>query len=158
SEKAPGNGRCDGTIHSLIFHLLRLLGRPLERGSENIAERRAGIGRSILGDRFFLLGDLQRLDRHRDLAGAAIELRHAGVDLLADSEAFRTLLGAVAGELRALDERSEIGADDLYVDSGFLHLGDLAGDDRTLLEVASSACFGKRIAFELLDTERNAFL
>ena len=65
-----------------------------------------------------------------DLVGAAVELDHAGIDLLADGEALGTLLGAVARELRALDEGGEIGADDLHVDAAFLHLGDLAGDDR----------------------------
>src|SRR5262249_15875180 len=39
-----------------------------------------------------------------------------------------------------------------------LHLRDLASDDRTLLEVARSACLGERIALELFDTERDAFL
>ncbi len=61
---------------------------------------------------------------------AAIELDDAGVDLLADGEAVRTLLGAVAGQLRALDEGGQLGADDLHVDAAFLHVDDLAGDDR----------------------------
>ena len=51
----------------------------------------------------------------------------------------------------------EVGADDLHVDAGLLHLDDLAGDDRALLEVAR-AFAGERIAFELLDAERDALL
>src|SRR6266545_4180845 len=58
----------------------------LQRGAENIAERRAGVGRAVLGDRLLLLGDLQRLDRNADLARLLVELRHAGIDLLADRE------------------------------------------------------------------------
>ncbi len=70
------------------------------------------------------------------LCGAAVELHHAAVDLLADGEAFRPLLGAVARELRALDEGRELGADDLDVDTAFLDLSDLAGDDRAFLQLA----------------------
>ena len=78
------------------------------------------------------------------LVGAAVELGDAGVDLLADGEALGTLLGAVARELGALDEGGEVGADDLHVDAAFLHLGDLAGDDGALLEVAAPARRGAR--------------
>ena len=67
---------------------------------------------------------------------AAVELDHPGIDLLADGEAVRALLGAVARQLRTLDEGGEFGADDLDVDAAFLHFGDLAGDDRALLEFA----------------------
>ena len=76
----------------------------LERGAENVAERRARIGGAVLGDRLLLLGDFERLDRDLHLVGAAVELGDAGVDLLADREALRPLLAAVARQLRALDE------------------------------------------------------
>ena len=47
-------------------------------------------------------------------------------------------------------------ADDVDVEAAFLHLGHLAGDDRALLEVAGALLH--RIAFELLDAERDALL
>src|SRR5262249_3551138 len=62
---------------------------------------------------------------------------------------------AVAGELRPLDEGGEVGADDLHLEPRLLHLGHLAGHDRALLELAG---FRERIAFELLDAERDALL
>src|SRR5580693_6665046 len=94
--------------------LFLLLGGALERGAENVAERRAGVGRTILGDRLLLLGDFERLDRDRHLVGAAVELGDAGIHLLADRKALGALLGAVAGKFRALDEGGEIGADELH--------------------------------------------
>src|SRR6266699_84128 len=134
----------------------RLLGRALlERGAENVAERSAGIRGAVLRDRLLLLGDFERLDRHRNLAAAAIELGDPGIDLLADRETLGALLGAVAGKLGALDERREIRADDLHVDARLLDLGDLAGDDRALLEIAG---LRERIRLELLDAERDALL
>src|SRR6266581_6309725 len=139
-----------------LVGFFRLVGRALlERGAENVAERSAGIRGAVLGDRLLLLGDFERLDRHRDLAAAAIELGDAGVDLLADRETLGALLGAVAGEFGTLDEGGEIRADDLHVDARFLDLGDLAGDDRALLEVAG---LRERIRLELLDGERDALL
>src|SRR5712671_1109523 len=72
---------------------------PLEGGAQDVAQRGARIGGAVLGDRLLLLGHLEGLDGDLDLVGAAIELGDAGVDLLADREAFRALLGAVAGEV-----------------------------------------------------------
>src|SRR5688572_25492313 len=85
------------------FLLLRgFLATLLERGAENVAERRARVGGAVLSDRLLLLGDFQRLDRHADLAGLLVELRHAGIDLLADRETLGPLLGAIAREVVAL--------------------------------------------------------
>src|SRR5690242_19169542 len=39
-----------------------------ERSAQNVAQRRSGIRRSVLGDRFLFLGDFQRLDGDRDPA------------------------------------------------------------------------------------------
>src|SRR5690349_13099741 len=94
-----------------------LLFALLQRGAENVAERRARIGRAVLGDRLLLLGDFQRLDRNADLTRLLVELGNARIDLLADRKAFRTLLRPVAGELVALDEGRELGPDDLHVDA-----------------------------------------
>src|SRR6202158_466550 len=85
-----------------LVGFFRHLGRALvERGAENVAERSPGIRGAVLGDRLLLLGDFERLDRHRDLAAAAIELGDAAVDLLADRETLGPLLGAVASKLGA---------------------------------------------------------
>src|SRR3984957_1186468 len=132
-----------------------LLGGALERRAEDIAERRARIGGAILGDRLLLLGDFECLDRDRHLVGTAVELGHPGVDLLADRKAFGALIGALAGEFRTLDEGGEVGPDQLHFEAGFLDLGDLAGHHRALLDVAG---FRERIAFELLDAERDSLL
>src|SRR3984893_14352441 len=128
---------------------------PLEGGAQDVAQRGARVGGAVLGDRLLLLGHLEGLDGDLDLVGAAVELGDAGVDLLADREAFRALLGAVAGQIGALDEGGEVGADDLHVEPRFLDFRHLGGDDRALLELAG---LRERVAFELLDAERDAFL
>src|SRR5947209_16579678 len=97
----PGTQRPDlllfCTLVGVLVRLLRrLLGYPLERGAENVAERRAGIGGAVLGDRLLLLGDFKRLDRHLDLVRPAVELDDAPIDLLADRETLRPLLAAIA--------------------------------------------------------------
>src|SRR5947209_13359211 len=75
------------------FLLLRLaISARLQGRAENVAERRAGIGRAVLGDRLFLFGNFQRLDRNGDLARTAIELRNPRVDLLADRKALGALI------------------------------------------------------------------
>ena len=71
------------------------------------------------------------------------------------SEPLRTLVGAVAGELVALDEGGQVGVDDLHLETAVLHLEDLAGDDLALLDLAG---IREGIARELLDAERDALL
>src|SRR5690606_32130748 len=92
-----------------------------------------------------------------DLAGLAVELGDAGVDLLAGGEALGPLLGAVAGEIGAADEGGQVGADDLHVEAAVLDVGDLAGDDGALAQFASRFR-GERVALELLHAERDALL
>src|SRR5882762_4879545 len=133
----------------------RLLVAVLQRGAENIAQRRSRIGGAVLRDGFLLFGDFQRLDRDLHLAGLLVELDHAGIDLLADGEPLGALIVAVTGKLGALDEGGEVGARDLHLDAGFLHFEHFAGHDRALLDVAR---LGEGIAFELLDAERDALL
>src|SRR3954470_23846155 len=94
-----------------------LLGAALQRGTEDVAQRRAGIRRAVLCDRFLLLGDLQRLDRDLHLARLLVELDDARVDLFADREAFGALVVAVARQFRALDEGGEVGTRDLHLDA-----------------------------------------
>src|SRR3954451_9724415 len=134
----------------------RLLGvAVLERGAEDVAERRPRIGGAVLRDGFLLFGDFERLDRHLDLAGLLVELDHAGIDLLADGEAFGALIVAVTSELRALHESGEVGTGDLHLDAALLHFDHFAGHDRALLDIAR---LGEGVAFELLDAERNTLL
>src|SRR3984957_15194425 len=147
----------------VVFFVLFAL--TLERGAQNIAERCTRIRRAVLRDRLLLLGDFQRLDGDRDTMRAAIELGDPGVDLLANRKAIRTLFGTVAGEFRTLDEGRKLGADDLHVDAAFLHVGHLASDDDTLLQLAAgrfgagagAGALGGRTALgKLLDAKRNA--
>src|SRR5262245_19004186 len=138
-----------------LFLLGRLFRCALERGAEDVAERRPRIGGAVLGDRLLLFRHFERLDRDLHLVGAAVELGDAGVDLLPDRETLRPLLAAVACQLGALDEGGEVGADDLHVDARLLHLDDLGGHDRAFLDIAVGL---HGVARELLDAERNALL
>src|SRR5215467_1167173 len=138
-----------------LFLLGGLFRCALERGAEDVAERRPRIGGAVLGDRLLLFRHFERLDRDLHLVGAAVELGDAGVDFLPDRETLRPLLAAIARQLGALDEGGEVAADDLHLDAGVLHLGHLAGHDRALLEIAG-ALHG--IVCELLDAQRNALL
>src|SRR5262244_804357 len=138
-----------------LFLLGRLFRCALERGAEDVAERRPRIGGAVLGDRLLLFRHFERLDRDLHLVGAAVELGDAGVDFLPDRETLRPLLAAVARQLGALDEGGEVAADDLHVDTGLLHLDHLAGHDRALLEIAGGL---HGITRKLLDSERDALL
>src|SRR5580700_1355546 len=155
--------RNDGLFVGVVVALLVLLALALERGAEDVAQRCAGIRGAVLRDGLLLLGNFQRLDRDLHFVGAPIELDDAGVDLLADGKAVRTLLGTVTRQLRTLDEGGVLGADDLHVDAAFLHVDHLTGDDGTLLELAGSAGIGRgsratASAAQLLDAERDALL
>src|SRR6266849_4708713 len=152
NKKGPGRNRgpIDGDEESVS-----LLVAILERGAENIAQRRPRIGGAILGDGFLLFGDFQRLDRDLHLAGFLVELDHPRVDLFADGKTIGALVVAIAGQLGPLDEGGEVGAGDLDLDAAFLDLEHFAGHHRALLDVAR---LGKGIAFELFDAERDAFL
>src|SRR5687768_13361155 len=116
---------------SLLVGGLRLL----KRGAEDVTQRGAGVGRAVLRHRLLLLGDLEGLDRQRHAARLAVELRHAGVDSLAGGKALGPLVAAVAGELGAADEGRQVGVDDLHLETGVLHLEDLAGDDLALADL-----------------------
>src|SRR3954447_6939100 len=151
-QKSPGSRRGFDAVKPAF----RLLGvAVLERGAEDVAERCSRIGRAVLRDGFLLFGDFERLDRHLDLAGLLVELDHAGIDLLADGEAFGALIVAVTSELRALHERGEVGTGDLHLDAALLHFDHFAGHDRALLDIAR---LGEGVAFKLFDSERNTLL
>src|ERR1700674_5580105 len=132
-----------------------LVGALLERGTENVAQRRPRIGGAVLRDGLLLFGDFQRLDRDLDLAGLLVELDHPRIDLFADGETLGALIGTLTRQFGPLDEGGEVGAGDLDLDAAFLDLEHFAGHHRALLDVAR---LGERIALELLDAERNALL
>src|SRR5690349_24863707 len=83
--------------------LLALLGL-VEGRAEDIAQAGARVGRAVFGHRLLVLLDLAGLDRQGQLAGLGIDLEDLGVDLLSDREAVRTLLRALARQVRLLDE------------------------------------------------------
>src|SRR5579872_2685781 len=154
-----GSSMLTSTNFRSSLALLAALVARLQRGAENVAERSAGIGRPILGDRFLLFGDFQRLDRHRDLTRLAVELRDPRVNLLAASETLGPLIATVAGEFGALDEGRQVGAGDLHFDAAFLDLDHLAGHHRALAQFAAFLAGGfrlVRIGRELLDAQRDA--
>src|ERR1700730_5504461 len=97
-----------------------LVGALLERGAENVAQRRPRIGGAVLRDGLLLFGDFQRLDRDLHLAGLLVELDHASIDLFTDGEPFGALIVAVARQFGALDEGGEVGAGDLDLDAALL--------------------------------------
>src|SRR5262249_27842476 len=121
--KTPGSSpgvsrRFVGEKALLAGLFLFFLAALLQGRAQDVAERGAGVGGAVLRDRFLLLGDFQRLDRDRDLVGLTVERSDAGVHLLADGETLGTLLAAITGQIGALDEGNELGADDLDVDAG----------------------------------------
>src|SRR5262245_20354852 len=148
-------GRAPGRRASFASAALALGLRLGQGGAENVAQGSAGVRRAILRHRRLLLSDLERLDRHLDLAGALLDLDHLGIDLLADGKALGPLLGAVAGEIAAADEGGDIGTGDLDLDAVVLNLDDLAGDGIALLDAGDLL---HRIAGDLLDAKRDALL
>ena len=83
--------------------LLVRLGARLQRFAEDVAERRARIGRSVLRHSLLLFGDLHRLDREGRLL-RTVDPGDLGIELLSDLEAFRTLFVAIAAKVGTLDE------------------------------------------------------
>src|SRR5688572_371414 len=106
----------------------------LQRGTKDIAERRTGIGRAVLGDRFLLLRDLECLDRDIHAAAFLVDLGDTRIDFLADGKAFGTLLAAIAAEIRALDEGFDAAVDQPHLDAAFLDIDHFARDDRILAQ------------------------
>src|SRR5215207_4681573 len=146
----PGDPSDSRKSRTRLFLVLGLQG-----GAEDVAERRTRIGRAVLSHGFLLLSDLEGLDGDGDATGLAVELRDAGIELLAGGEALGALVGAVTSELVALDEGGEVGVDDLHLQAAVLHLENLAGDDLALPDLAG---IREGIARKLLDAERDALV
>src|SRR6187431_1344233 len=96
----------------------------LKRGAEDVAERGAGVGRAILGNRLLLLGDFQRLDRDRQLARLLVEGNHPRVELLTDGEALGALLVAITRQIGPLDEGLDALLDEPHLDAAILDADD----------------------------------
>src|SRR5690606_39082953 len=114
---------------TLLLFVLALEGR-----AKNVAERGAGVGRTVLGDRFLFLGDFKRLDGKGDAAGFLVELGDARIDLFADGETLGALVFAVAREVRTADEGRQIRIGDAHFEATIGDGGDFGGDDRTLAQ------------------------
>src|SRR4051812_27981325 len=84
--------------------LLGLLGQG---GAQDLAQRGARVGRTVIGHRLLLFLFFLRLDRERQAAGRLVDRADLGIDLLADGEAVGALLGTVARELAAADEAGD---------------------------------------------------
>src|SRR5262245_22606224 len=153
SDMVPHSPRDDSP--ALFFLFGRFFRGALERGAEDVAERRSRVGGAVLGDGFLLLCHFECLNRDLHLVGTAVELGDARVDLLPDRETLRPLLTAVARQLGAFDERREIAADDLHVDATLFHLRHLTSDHRAFLEIAGGL---HRIARKLFDAKRDTLL
>src|SRR6185312_16775013 len=121
-KKAPASTPGPSFAANAMSACLLVLVAVLERGAQDVAQRRARIGRAVLRDGLLLFGDFQRLDRDLHLARLLVELDHPRIDLLAHRKAVGTLVVAVARELRALDEGGKVGAGDLHLDTALLHL------------------------------------
>src|SRR5262249_18270950 len=96
-----------------------------------------------------------RLDRERQLACLGIDGGDLRIDLLADCEAVRTLLAALAREV-GLSNEADHAVCERHLDAVVLHGRDGAGDDVALLVLAGRG--GERVARELLDAEADALL
>src|SRR5205809_4417354 len=115
------------------------VGLLLQRLAQDVAEARARIGRTILGDRLLLLGDLQRLDREVRLL-RPVETDHHRIELLADLEALGALLVAVAAEIGTLDEAGGPVVTDLDLEPAVADLEHGHGDRLAL--VGAARCSG----------------
>src|SRR6476620_1691013 len=139
-------------LRCLLFLVVAFLGFA-QGGTEDVAEGRTGIGRAILRHGFLLFGDFQRLDRDRHFAGLGIGLGHHGIELLANAEALRPLLGTVARQIGTADKAGEIVIDQFDVEATVFDASHLARDAHALLQLAAWRIGGKRIGRELLDAE-----
>ncbi len=158
--RRAGRNRCRGLLLLGSAPALRHLRRPrvltlLDRRLEDVAERGARVGGAVLRHRLLLLGDLQRLDGDGDAARGLVDAGDGGIDLVADVEALGSLLGAVAREVRALDEGRQLAVADLDLEPVLLDRDDRAGHRVALLEARDRV---DRIAGKLLDAERDALL
>src|SRR5262249_49374671 len=127
----------------------------LDRRLEDVAQRGAAIGGAVLRHGLFLLGDLQGLDGDRDAPAVLVDVDDRRIDLVADVETLWTLLGAIARQVRALDEGRHVAVGDFDLDAAILYGHHLAGDLAALLQFAN-ALHG--IATDLLDAQADAFL
>src|SRR6185312_10228669 len=80
-KKAPASTPGPSFAANAMSACLLVLVAVLERGAQDVAQRRARIGRAVLRDGLLLFGDFQRLDRDLHLARLLVELDHPRIDL-----------------------------------------------------------------------------
>src|SRR5262249_23677397 len=88
---------------ALVFLAAGLLGLG-DGCTQDVTEAGAGIRRAELLEGLLVLLDLARLDGKAELAGLGVDDGDLGVDLVADGEAVRALLAALARQLGFADE------------------------------------------------------
>src|SRR5262245_36396490 len=146
-----GHGLCGLTVvlGLLVVGAFLLLDRSLE----NVAERGTAVGGAILCHGLLLLGDFQCLDRHRDAAAVLVDVDDRRIDLVADVEPLGSLLGAISGQVRALDEGRHVGIGDLDLEAAVLHGQHLARHLAALFQLADAF---HRVAADLFAAETDA--
>ena len=82
----------------------RVVGRArllvaVQRGAQDIAQRRTRIRAAIGVDRFLFLGDLAGLDRQTQAAGLGIDIGDARIHLVAELEPLGTLVLTITGQV-----------------------------------------------------------
>src|SRR5690606_12638952 len=155
-KKSPGGSlrrgsACPGWTGLLAGVLVLLLAHG---GTQDVAQRGARVGGAVLLHRLAVLFHFQRLDRQRQLARLAVDGDDLGVQLVADREAVRTLLVAVAGQFRLADIALHAVADGDR-DAARIDRRHGAGDHRALLQFAERL---EGIVAQLLDAEADALL
>ncbi len=127
----------------------------LEGGTEDVAERRAAVGRAELRHGF-LLSWISRalIDRPTLRVLRSNWVTRASTFSPAANRSGR-LLGPLARQVGATDERGDVGVDDAHLQAAFLHLEDLAGDHGIATQFAGRL---HRVVAELLHAEADALL
>ena len=133
----------------------------LQRLAEDVAQRCARIGRTVLLDGLLLFGELTGLDREVGLF-RTVEPGNHGVELLADLEAVGALFVAVAAKVGALDEAGRAIVASLHFKAAIAHFEHGDGDDLAFLSPRCPSRLQRRrrrsALFKLLHAERDALL
>ena len=105
-------------------------------------------------DRFFLFGNLQRLNRQADTAVALIEIGHHRVQLIADMETLRALVLTVARQIGTTDKGRDIALGNRHFQTAIGNRRHLASHRVATAQIGNAL---KRVAVQLLDAKADAF-
>ena len=103
-----------------------------------------------MSNRFFFLGNLQRLDRYGDFARGTIDLGDPGVELVANCKTLDALLGALARQVAPAHKRRGAVVANHHVNAGSLNLLDHTGDNLAALDRVAGV---HRILAKLLNAQ-----